>query len=247
MLSLQLMVRSPHVLACFKRLTVFSERNTVAKRDYFAFLQENRPELPYDEVELEEMNEEGADIEAKERGVAYVRWGRRDCPTNAELVYAGRAAGSFYAHSGGGSNYQCIVENPKNFDGFGAGTVSASYIYGAEYEVWGNVPKASLHLHEHDVPCAVCYVADRTAKIMVPGTYLCPRRWTTEYVGYLMAERHNHQRSTFECVDKDPEKAIGGHVNHNGALFYFVEPRCGSLPCPPYDQQKEMTCAVCTR
>ena len=169
MLSLQLMVRSPHVLACFKRLTVFSVRNTVAKRDYFAFLQENRPEPPYDEVELEEMNEEGADIEEKERGVAYVRWGRRDCPTNAELVYAGRAAGSYYGHSGGGSNYQCIVENPKNFDGFGAGTVDSSFIYGAEYEVWGNVPKASLHLHDHDVRCAVCYVADRTAKIMVPG------------------------------------------------------------------------------
>ena len=233
--------------------TLFAEKKIVAKRDNLAFLQENWP------PPVEEMNEETeimqqepnmqqeSTVQLNGRGVAYVRWGKTTCPSGAELVYAGRAAGSYYSHSGGGGNYQCIVLNPKNFEGYGAGTVSASFIYGAEYEVWGNVPKASLHLHDHNVPCAVCYVVARTAKIVVPGTYSCPRKWTREYYGYLMAERFNHQRSTFECVDKDAEGAIGGHANHNGALFYFVEPRCGSLPCPPYDQQKEMTCAVCTR
>ena len=38
----------------------------------------------------------------------------------------------------------------------------------------------------------------------------------------------------------------GGHANQDGALFYHVEPRCGNLPCPSYEEQKEMTCAVCT-
>ena len=185
-------------------------------------------------------------IQLNGQGVAYVRWGKTTCPSGAELVYAGRAARSIY-HQGGGANYQCIVTNPKKFD-YGPGAHAVSYIYGAEYEVWGTgSPSASLHLHDDDVPCAVCYAVARTAKIMVPGTYECPGRWTREYYGYLMAERSNHRRSTFECVDKDAEAATGGHVNHNGALFYFVEPRCGSLPCPPYDQQKEMTCAVCTR
>ena len=181
-------------------------------------------------------------------GVTYVRWGRTTCPDTegTELVYKGRAGGSHYSHSGGGSNYQCITENPENFD-FGPGTVDASYMYGAEYEMWGNVPKSSLPLDEHDVPCAVCYVASRVAILMIPGTYNCPQNWTKEYYGYLMAERYNHKRSTFECVDASPESISGGHANHNGALFYHVEPRCGSLPCPPYDQQKEMTCAVCTR
>ena len=190
--------------------------------------------------------EQFARMELAQRGVAYVRWGRTTCPGRAELVYAGRAAGSHYSHRGGGSNYQCVTLTPENFD-FGTGTVTASYIYGSEYEMFGNVPQSSLSLHEHDVPCAVCYVTTRTAKIMIPGTYNCPAKWTREYYGYLMAERYSHHRSTFECMDKDPEKALGGHVNHNGALFYHVEPRCGSLPCPPYDQQKEMTCAVCTR
>ena len=130
---------------------------------------------------------------------------------------------------------------------FGPGIVNAGLIYGSEYEVWGNVPKSYLHLHEHDVPCAVCYAPRRTAKITIPGTYKCPNKWTREYYGYLMSERFNHHRSTFECVDKDPETAASGHANQNGALFYFVEPRCGSFPCPPYKQEKELTCAVCTR
>ena len=71
-------------------------------------------------------------------GITYVRWGRTTCPntTGTELVYTGRAAGSHYSHRGGGSNYQCIVEDPENFD-FGAGTVEASYMYGAEYEMYG--------------------------------------------------------------------------------------------------------------
>ena len=62
-----------------------------------------------------------------------------------------------------------------------------------------------------------------------------------------MAERYNHHRSTFECVDEAADTVIGGQADRNGALFFHVEPRCGSLSCPPYEEQKEMTCAVSTR
>ena len=70
-------------------------------------------------------------------GVAYVRWGRTTCPntTGTELVYTGRAAGSLWSSSGGGSNYQCITEEPENFD-FGPGNAdSAAYMYGVEYAI----------------------------------------------------------------------------------------------------------------
>ena len=85
---------------------------------------------------------------------------------------------------------------------------------------------------------------------MIPGTYSCPPNWTREYYGYLMAKRSHpaHKgRSTFECVDVGAETAPGGEECDGGVLFYHVEPRCGSLPCPPYEKEKEMTCAVCTR
>ena len=231
----------------------YADGQAVEMRDYFSYLQGFDQEGPFDETPeengiavMEDDDEPSKQGRCRDRqGVAYVRWGRTTCPNTAEEVYVGRAAGSHYSHRGGGSNYQCVTLQPKNFD-FGPGHVDASFIYGSEYEMWGNIPKSLLSLHEHDVPCVVCY-ARRAALITVPGTYECPPNWTREYYGYLMTERYNHHRSTFECVDAKPERAISGHANHNGALFYVVEPRCGSLPCPPYDQQKEMTCAVCTR
>ena len=182
-------------------------------------------------------------------GVTYVRWGRTTCPITpgTELVYTGRAAGSYWSHKGGGGNYQCITEQPENFD-FGASTQTGSYMYGVEYQMdVGTVPSATSHIHDHDVPCAVCYVSTRVAILMIPGRYTCPQSWTREYYGYLMAERYSHHRSTFECVDAAPETVTGGQADQNGAMFFHVEPRCGSLPCPPYEEHKEMTCAVCTR
>ena len=181
-------------------------------------------------------------------GATYIRWGRTTCPDTegTELVYAGRAAGSYYSHTGGGANYLCITEEPEHLS-FGPGTVDAAFIYGVEYQMRGNVPAASLANDDHDVPCSVCYIAPRETVLMIPGKYTCPSGWTREYYGYLMAERYNHHRSTFECMDASPETVTGGRANQNGAVFYHVEPRCGSLPCPPYDQQKEMTCAVCSK
>jgi hypothetical protein len=81
---------------------------------------------------------------------------------------------------------------------------------------------------------------------MLPGKTTCPTSWTEEYDGYLTAERHNHHRSTFECVDRGQESIPGSHTNVDGALFYHVEATCSGLQCPPYDAQKELTCAVCT-
>ena len=82
---------------------------------------------------------------------------------------------------------------------------------------------------------------------MIPGKYSCPFGWTREYFGYLMSERYDHKRSTFECMDVDSEPMEHGQHNHNGALFYNIEVRCGSLLCPPYNPEKELTCAVCTK
>ena len=197
--------------------------------------------------EMETYNE-GARFQRKKAGggVAYVRWGHTNCAAGAETVYSGRVGGSFYNHRGGGSNYQCLTLEPENED-FGPGIATGSYMYGSEYKIFKNNPSDYQGLHNHDVPCAVCYVSTRSAKIMIPGTYKCPSSWNEEFHGFLMSAHYSHHRATFECVDADAKKALAGHANANGALFYFVEPRCGSLPCPPYEQEKELSCVVCTR
>ena len=93
------------------------------------------------------------------------------------------------------------------------------------------------------VPCAVCHVSTRSAVLMIPAWCHCPSGWTVEYTGYLMSEYQ--VKATYECVDLNPQSVPGSHTDTNGGLFHHVEATCNGLPCPPYDPQKELTCAVC--
>ena len=54
-------------------------------------------------------------------------------------------------------------------------------------------------------------------------------------------------RTQFICVDENAEATTGSHTGKDGALLYFVESYCGSLPCSPYSNGNELTCAVCTK
>ena len=64
----------------------------------------------------------------------------------------------------------------------------------------------------------------------------------------MSAYRHDsHYRTMFECVDKNPDSVPGSGLIVYGALFHHVEASCTGMPCPPYDPQKELTCAVCTK
>ena len=186
------------------------------------------------------------DKEERNGGTVYVRWGHDQCPSTAQLVYSGRAGGPHYTQSGSGSNPQCLPLDP-NFLTPISGDQRRAYMYGAEYETWADSNSHVHGYHDTDVPCAVCHVSNRTAVYMVPAKYTCPTGWTREYYGYLMSERHLHNRSQFTCVDTTFKSVPGSSANLNGFLFYFVEGRCGSLPCPPYDNTKELSCAVCTK
>ena len=178
-------------------------------------------------------------------GLVYVRWGHDSCPSNGvQRIYSGRAAGSIWNQKGGGSNPQCLPLDP-NYLRYQPGSQDNSFICGAEYQ---GTNVLVPNTHDTDVPCAVCYVPTRTALYMVPAKYTCPTGWTTEYYGYLMSERGlYHYRSQFLCIDHTMKTVIGSAYNHNGLLFYPVEGRCGSLPCPPYEEAKELTCVVCTK
>jgi len=85
------------------------------------------------------------------------------------------------------------------------------------------------------------------AVTMIPAKTRCPSTWTLEYSGYLMSGYYNHRRTMYECVDKNPDTAPGGASSTNPAFFYHVEASCDGMACPPYDSQKELTCAVCTK
>ena len=171
--------------------------------------------------------------------------------TGTQLLYAGRAAGSYYYEKGGGANYLCLPEQPQ-FSTFTAGTQDGrAYLYGAEYKTGSPYPVDIGPLHsvaQHNMPCAVCYTSTRETVLMIPARLTCPSSWTREYYGYLMAERYSYHRTMFECVDQSPQSVPGSIAETNGALLYHTEVKCNyEIPCPPYDTQKEVTCVVCTK
>ena len=179
-------------------------------------------------------------------GAVYTLWGRTTCPSTpgTQLVYAGKAGGSHWSHSGGGANKLCLPDNPQYLS-YMPGHQSG-YLYGAEYKIVSGQPFQSMH--NHNVPCAVCHVSTRASLLMVPARTSCPSSWTREYYGYLMAERWTHAgRSTYECMDSHPQSVPGSAGGIDGALFYHIEATCTGLPCPPYVDGREVTCAVCTK
>ena len=111
-------------------------------------------------------------------GLTYVRWGRTVCPntTGTELVYKGRAAGSYYTHSGGGANYLCVPEDPQYYSQYESGTRDAGLLYGSEYQILGSQP--NVEKVDDDVPCALCFTDARVTVFMLPGKYTCPSGWT---------------------------------------------------------------------
>ena len=188
------------------------------------------------------------DKEERNGGTVYVRWGHDKCPSTAQLVYSGRAGGPYWSHGGGGSNPQCLPLDP-NFLRPISGSQARSYMYGAEYQTHTD---SNSHVHgrnNHDVPCAVCHISSRTAVYMVPAKYTCPSGWTREYYGYMMSSYHARDRGRirYTCMDIAFKSVVGSSPDTEGLLFYFVEGVCGALPCPPYQNAKELSCAVCTK
>ena len=158
-------------------------------------------------------------------------------------MYAGRAGGTHASHKGGAANYLCMPDDP-DYLSYTPGVQGHNYVYGAEYETRGMPLRA---VHNHNVPCAVCYASTRVAVTMIPAKTQCPSTWTLEYSGYLMSDYRNYHRTMYECVDKNPDSVPGSAASTDGALFYHVEASCNGMLCPPYDPQKELTCAVCTK
>ena len=184
-------------------------------------------------------------------GAVYTRWGKTTCPNTegTELVYAGRIGGSIYNQQGGGSNYLCMPDNP-DYSSYTPGVQGASPIHGTEFETgrYSNIIGPLSSFHDQNIPCALCSTSVRVQVLMIPAKTQCPSSWTLEYSGYLMSNYRGHRRTMFECVDGNPDTVPGQAANTNAALLYHTEATCDDgLLCPPYDPQKELTCAVCTK
>ncbi|CAI9737338.1 Hypothetical predicted protein [Octopus vulgaris] len=149
------------------------------------------------------------------------------------------AGGEWYDNPGGGSNLLCLPNDPI-WANYTAKVEDGGWIHGSEYQL-DLYPTNKLFsfanaesIHDHNVPCAVCLTQQPAVVMMLPARTQCYEGWATEYSGYLMSSHHQKKgRLEYVCVDHAPEADPAGYRNEDGAILYFVQASCGSLPCPP--------------
>ncbi|XP_071493239.1 uncharacterized protein [Diadema antillarum] len=182
-------------------------------------------------------------------GVIYTHWGQANCSDGAELVYTGSVAGAYATHDGSGSNYLCMPMEPI-YDQFETSAhAKRGLLYSTEFET--NTAPVYRELHDQTPTCAVCRAPpNRLTKLMIPGRNVCPsQEWRLEYKGYLMSGLYTHKKTEFICMDGNATALPGTTGSQDGGAFYMVESRClagGGMPCGPYVNGYELTCAVCT-
>ena len=168
-------------------------------------------------------------------GAVYVRWGRKSCPDNASLVYNGTAAGS-HDEAGGISDILCMPEDPNyNHTVVSVGR-SRTLLDNIRYETG----EMFSSINEANVPCAVCQSETKSVALLQPGKTSCPKGWTEEYAGYLMADEYNNEPRSAICIDEAAEGA-GNPNNKDRGLTSPMLASCGELKCPP------VTCTLCTK
>ena len=199
------------------------------------------------EKEASSILEETTAVEVQDKkssgsGLTYIRWGHDECPKGVELLYSGLMAGSRYNSNSGGANFQCLPKKPQYSLPYRRGH-SHTWLFGTEYY------NSMVGKNSENVPCAVCYVASRSAKFTNPAGASCPKGWTREYLGYLMTVRFwfHGEYGSYECIDKEQRSVPGSRGCKYGSFLTYVEAHCDGAPCPPYDPQKELNCVVCTK
>ncbi|XP_076072280.1 uncharacterized protein LOC143044236 [Mytilus galloprovincialis] len=174
----------------------------------------------------------------------YIRWGRSDCSgVNTEVVYSGYAAGEKYLWSsdyrGGASNMLCLPNNPELSDKAGSGN---SYIFGTKFA--GN--QFATDSANKNVPCALCRSSSTSSSVMIPGRKSCYTGWKEGYNGILAATAYSLTPSPYICIDAHPTY-VNGAGSDTGHLLYVTAIKCGSLPCPPYKDNVQVYCVVCSK
>ncbi|XP_033747809.1 uncharacterized protein LOC117332862, partial [Pecten maximus] len=167
--------------------------------------------------------------------------------TLCSLVLLGSAGGSWYDHSGAAADYLCLPPDPEWPQTTVVPDDYAARLYGAEYESHNSHSPFWSHSRDEDVPCAVCR-SSFASTLMIPARTTCYTGWTKAYGGYLAAGGYPYKgASEYACVDDHPQPTGAPHSNDNGRLFFGVRAFCGSLQCPPYQENKYVACVVCLK
>ncbi|XP_052770836.1 uncharacterized protein LOC128210528 [Mya arenaria] len=166
---------------------------------------------------------------------------------NIHSFCLGYTSGKRYDDVGSGVDTFCLPEEPLWGKYSDASNGYRAYIYGSEIHHDASDNEFPYAVHNQDMPCAVC-LSERALNLMIPGRTACYPGWTLEYSGYMMTNVQGRESGQDTiCVDDHPEFLDHGGSDDSQHILYLVEAQCGSLPCPPYVNNRELPCAVCSK
>lgn len=198
-------------------------------------------------------------------GATYPRWGRTTCPSGSKVIYKGVMAGPDYRSSGGGSNYQCLPDDPEYEPTTTTPKAFHSSLRSVHYYTEGDDSLLGKARERRYTPCVICETEQRIMTLMIPAKTRCPTsEWTLDYKGYVMSElEHTYRKPkdftqsqerasrSYVCVDSDAE-SLYSKTTYYGAILHPVYAQCaadgGLLNCPPYrDDNSALSCVVCSK
>lgn len=101
------------------------------------------------------------------------------------------------------------------------------------------------------ISCSVCDALDRSEKLMIPASVVCPDTWSVEYQGYLMNYHHGTAQANLICVN---DQALGVSPSSDAGIreiismyLSHVKTDCTTFPCPPLNYQELLKCVVCSK
>ena len=178
------------------------------------------------------------------RQVTYTHRGVSSCPAPASLVYSGYMGSGYYSYTGSGANMLCLTDTPDwNGATVSDGDQNGALMCGTIFRTAGYGVSELAPVDSMVASCAECLVDNALLKLMIPGATQCPAGWTRQYWGYIMAPYLTYAKGEFLCVDHAP---TAGGLASGGANLFPTEAQLDPLTAP-YVQDRELTCAVCTR
>lgn len=135
----------------------------------------------------------------------------------------------------------CLPDNPEVSNKTASGR---SRIYGTEFDT-NEIITGS---YNEDVwSCVLCRSRNTSSSVMFPGRQTCYPGWKKEYNDVLAASAYTHNPSPYICVDAHPAYVYGGQRDNEEHLLYISVLKCGSIQCPPYTDNVQVNCIVCSK
>lgn len=163
------------------------------------------------------------------------------------LEIIGYIAGKGLLHRGGGTDNLCLPDDPTWLNYTDGLEHPSARIYGTQIQIDESSNIFPYQVSGQTLPCAVC-MSEALTTLMIPGRGECYDGWHAEYKGYLMSSSYI-QSGGFNhiCVDSEPVFVPNENSDIGTHSLNLVEAKCGSLPCPPYVNGREIACVVCSK